>query len=131
MRIAQLLSVVCVLVLTVAGVSTMLFPEKAAVLAGFNPTDNYGLTNIRTLGAPTLALAIAAVIGIYKNQWLLILPASLYFILNFTSRVISVLVEGYEPVMFKGLLITFGLFLISQVAIFLFRKAEQKSTQTT
>ena len=120
---AQVLSGIFVLILGIAGITTMLFPEVIAGPSGFNPVDNYGLTNVRTLGAPTLALAVAAVIGIIRKEWILILPASMYFFFNGLARVISTGVEGYEPVMLTGLIVTFCLFALSQVAIYLFRKA--------
>lgn len=121
-RFAQLLSVIFVFILGSAGLVTMFFPDMINAPAGFNATTNYGLTNIRTLGAPTLSLAIITAIGAFRKEWLLILPASMYFLLNGISRLISVIVEGYEPVMLTGLVATFTLFFLSQVALHLFRK---------
>ena len=112
-RFAQILSWGFVLVLGVAGIMTMLFPTAVNEPAGFNATTDYGLTNVRTLGAPTLALAIATAIGAIRREWLLVLPASMYFLFNASARVISVLVEGYDPVMLRGLLITSVLFALS------------------
>lgn len=91
-------------------------------LSGFNAMSNYGFTNLRTLGAPTLSLAIITAIGAYRKEWLLILPASLYFGFNFLARLLSTVVEWYEPVMLFGLLMTFTLFILSQVALYTFRK---------
>ncbi|AWF81602.1 hypothetical protein BTJ40_12625 [Microbulbifer sp. A4B17] len=121
-RFSQFLSGIFVLVLGLAGLVTMLFPEIINGLAGFDATTNYGFTNLRTLGAPTLSLAIITAIGAFRKEWLLILPASVYFLFNGSSRVISVLVEGYEPVMLTGLIVTFTLFILSQVAVYNFRR---------
>ncbi len=121
-RLAQILTVLFVVVLGVAGLTTMFNPVALGEASGFNPIGNYGLTNVRTLGAPTLALAIVTAIGALRKDWLLILPASLYFLLNGSARIISVIVEGYEPVMLRGLLLTGVLFTLSLVALYLFRR---------
>ena len=80
---------------------------------------------MRTLGAPTLSLAVITAIGAVKTEWLLILPASLYFLFNGSARLISVFVEGYEPIMLRGLILTFTLFVLSQVTLHIFRRAEK------
>jgi len=120
-RLAQLLSWGFVLVLGGAGIAAMLFPMSVNEPAGFNAVTDYGLTNVRTLGAPTLALAITTAIGAIRREWVLILPASMYFLFNASARVISVLVEGYDPVMLRGLALTFTLFGLSQAALHIFR----------
>lgn len=128
LRFAQGLAVVFVLILAGAGISALFNPTLIAEPSGFNPVGNYGLTNIRTLGAPTLSLAIITAIGAYRKEWLLILPAALYYLFNLTARVISVIVEGYEPVMLRGLLLTSVLVILSQLAIQLFRRAQASSS---
>ena len=125
-RFAQSLSLLFVLILGGAGLTTMLFPMVINEPSGFNAVTDYGLTNVRTLGAPTLSLAIITAIGAVRKEWLLVLPASLYFVLNFSARVISTIVEGYAPVMLTGLLFTFSLFILSQVALHIFRRQAEK-----
>ena len=125
-RFAQSLSVLFVFVLGVAGVTAMLFPSAINETAGFNAVTDYGFTNLRTLGAPTLSLAIITAIGAYRREWLLLLPASMYFFLNGSARVISLFVEQYDPVMLRGLVLTFGLFALSQIALHILRLAENK-----
>ena len=121
-RFAQILCVLFVVVLGGAGLSTIFNPVGFAEPTGFNPVGNYGLTNIRTLGAPTLSLAIITAIAALRKEWLLVLPASLYFLFNLSARTISVFVEGYEPIMLRGLLLTSVLFILSQVALNIFRR---------
>ncbi|MEM7115146.1 MAG: hypothetical protein AAF614_22090 [Chloroflexota bacterium] len=122
LRLAQILSVLFVVVLGVAGLTSILNPIAIGEASNLNPIGNYGLTNVRTLGAPTLTLAIITAIGVFRKEWLLILPASLYFLLNGLARVISVVVEGYEPVMLRGLLFTGVLVVLSQIALHTFRR---------
>ena len=122
-RVAQFLSLLFVLILGSAGLTTMLFPIHINEPSGFNAATDYGFTNLRTLGAPTLSLAIITAIGAIRKEWILVLPASMYFFLNGTARLISVFVEGYEPVMLRGLMLTFGLFLLSQIALHIFKRA--------
>jgi len=124
-RIAQILSGLFVLILGSAALVTMLFPAVINEPSGFNAVTNYGFTNLRTLGAPTLSLAVITAIGAYRKEWLLLLPASLYFGFNFSARVISTIIEGYEPTMLFGLIMTFTLFVLSQVALHGFRKTSQ------
>ena len=123
-RFAQVLSAVFVLVLGSAALVAIFSPMSINEPSGFNAVTNYGITNLRTLGAPTLSLAVITAIGTIKKRWLLILPASMYFFFNGSARVISTFVEGYEPIMLRGLLFTFTLFVLSQLAIYLFRKSE-------
>jgi len=122
-RAAQVIAALFVLVLGAASISNMFNPAAVAETAGFNPTSNYGLTNMRTLGAPTLSLAIFTAIGIYRKEWLLIVPASMYFGFNLSARLISVVAEGFEPVMTRGLMLTSTLFILSLVAVYLFRRS--------
>ncbi|MBQ4835567.1 MULTISPECIES: hypothetical protein [Pseudoalteromonas] len=121
-KLAQLLSAIFVLVLGSAALTAILFPTVINEPSGFNAVTNYGFTNLRTLGAPTLSLAVITAIGLYKKEWLLILPASLYFLFNFSARVISTITEGYEPIMLFGLMFTLTLFVLSQIALHSFRK---------
>lgn len=123
-RFAQVLSAVFVLVLGSAALVAIFSPMSINEPSGFNAVTNYGITNLRTLGAPTLSLAVITAIGTIKKRWLLILPASMYFFFNGSARIISAFVEGYEPIMLRGLLFTFTLFVLSQLAIYLFRKSE-------
>jgi len=123
LRVAQAIAALFVLALGAASISNMFNPAAVAETAGFNPISNYGLTNMRTLGAPTLSLAIFTAIGIYRKEWLLIVPAAMYFGFNLSARLISVAVEGFEPVMTRGLLLTSTLFVLALVSIYLFRQA--------
>ncbi|KZN49847.1 hypothetical protein [Pseudoalteromonas luteoviolacea] len=122
-KFAQVLCGMFVLILGSAALTAMFFPAIINEPSGFNAGSDYGFTNLRTLGAPTLSLAIITAIGIYKKAWLLILPASMYFFFNFFARAISAVIEGYDPVMLFGLIFTFTLFMLSQIALKIFRKA--------
>ncbi len=123
-RAAQLLSVIFVIFLGGSGIASIFSPETIFESVGFEAVSNYGVTNLRTLGAPTLALAIITALGAYRKDWWLVLPASLYFLFNFSARLISVFAEGFEPIMVRGLILTSVLFILSQVAIYLFRTSE-------
>ena len=124
LRFAQALSLLFVVIFLAASVTAMFFPQRISDASGFNPTTNYAITNVRTLGAPLMSFAVVTTLGIVRRSWLLLLPGSLYFLFNGAARVVSLLTEGYEPVMLRGLLLTFGLFALSQVAIYIFRRPE-------
>lgn len=124
-RFAQILSALFVLVLGASALTTIFSPMSINEPSGFNAVTNYGITNLRTLGAPTLSLAVITAIGALKKEWLLILPASLYFLFNGSARLISVFVEGYEPIMLRGLILTFTLFALSQVALHMFKRTDK------
>ena len=126
-HIAQFLSAIFVLILGGAGITSLVSPTAILGSAGLQASSDYGITTLRTLGAPTLALAITTIIGAVRKEWLLILPASLYFFLNGSARVISLIAEQYDPIMIRGLVLTGTLFVLSQVAIYLFRRGEGKS----
>lgn len=127
-KFAQLISAIFALILGSAGITTMLSPMSINEAADFIAISDYGITNLRTLGAPTLALAVITVIGLIRKDWLLILPASMYFLFNGSARVISLFAEQYDPIMIRGLILTFSLFIFSQIVIYIFKKAkpEQK-----
>ena len=129
LRFAQALCMLFILVFLSASVTAMFFPQRLGDASGFNPTTNYAITNVRTLGAPLLSFAVVTALGIVRRNWQLLLPASLYFLFNGLARVVSVLNEGYEPVMLRGLLLTFGLFALSQVAIYTIRRPEANQTE--
>ena len=124
-RFAQILSAIFVLVLGASALTTIFSPMSINEPSGFNAATNYGITNLRTLGAPTLSLAVITAIGALKKKWLLILPASLYFLFNASARLISVFIEGYEPIMLRGLILTITLFILSQVSLQIFRRVEK------
>ena len=94
-RAAQVLCAIFVLVLGGSALNTIFSPMSTGDAVGFNVTTAYGITNLRTLGAPTLSLAIITALGAYRKEWILVLPASLYFLFNGTARLLSVFVEGY------------------------------------
>ena len=120
-RIAQLLSICFTLIFLIAASASLFFPEKIGQASGFNPISDYGLTNIRTLGAPLLSLAVVTFLSLLRKDWILLLPASLYFLFNGSARVLSLFNEQYDPIMLRGLMLTFGLFILSQLALHTFR----------
>ncbi|MCK0068171.1 hypothetical protein [Kordiimonas laminariae] len=126
LRFAQLLSGLFVLVLGTSALTLIFAPDAVNLAAGFNANTDYGFTNMRTLGAPLLSIALITAIGALKKDWILLLPASLYFLFNGSARVVSLFNEQYDPVMLRGLLLTFGLFALSQLALQIFRRATKK-----
>ena len=128
-RLAQILSGLFVLVLGGAALTSMFSPLSILEPSGWEIATNYGITNLRTLGAPTLSLAVITAIGAIRKEWLLILPAAMYFFFNFSARFISIFAEGFEPVMLRGLIITTVLVILSQVALHIFRTAGEPQAQ--
>jgi len=124
LRIAQFIAALFVLIFTAASISTIFFPQTVGAASGFNPLSDYGLTNIRTLGAPLLMMAVITGLGIYRQQSILLLPATIYFLFNGTTRVISLFNEQYDPIMLRGLLLTFVLFSLATWVLKIFRQAE-------
>lgn len=124
-RFAQALALLFVLILGGAGLTTILSPLSINEPSGFNAVTDYAITNLRTLGAPTLALAVITAIGAIRKEWLLLLPASMYFLFNGSARLISVFAEGYDPIMLRGLMLTFTLFALSQIALHIIRRADK------
>ena len=124
-RFAQVLAAVFVAVLASAGLTAMFAPDLIAEPSQFNVVTDYGTTNLRTLGAPTLSLAVITAIGAFRREWLLLLPAAMYFAFNLTARVTSVFVEGYESDMLRGLLFTGTLAILAQIALHTFRTSEE------
>ncbi len=128
-RIAQFISILFALVFVTAAIAIIFFPQAMGVASGFNPTTDYGLTNIRTLGAPLLMMAIVTGYGAYRKKWMLLLPATMYFLFNGLTRVLSLFNEQYDQVMLRGLVFTFTLFAIALWVIKQFRKNDHLPKQ--
>lgn len=122
-RIAQLISVLFVLIFSTAAIAIIFFPQSATA-SGFNPTSDYGLTNVRTLGAPLLMMALVTAYGAFSKKWMVLVPASMYFLFNGLTRVISAFNEQYDDVMLRGLVLTFLLFAFSLWVIKQFRQCD-------
>lgn len=128
-RIAQLFSALFVLIFSAAAVGPIFFPAELGEISGFNPINDYGLTNIRTLGAPLLMMAVMTAIAVYTKRWVFLLPATIYFVSNGLTRVLSLFNEQYDSVMIRGLVITFALFGLALWSIAQFYKENQLSRQ--
>ena len=126
-RFAQFLSLLFVIILGSAALVTLFSPMSINGPSGFNVVSDYGITNLRTLGAPTLSLAIITAIGAIRKDWILILPVSLYFLFNGSARVLSIFVEQFDPIMLRGLILTGVLFGLSQLALHTFRRADAEA----
>ncbi|WDE05838.1 hypothetical protein SG34_002575 [Thalassomonas viridans] len=126
LRIAQFIAALFVIVFSVAAGAAIFFPDAVGAASGFNPTSDYGITNIRTLGAPLLMMAVVTAIGAYTRQWILLFPATIYFLFNGLTRVLSLFNEQYDDVMLRGLFLTFGLFTLAIFVLKTFRRAEKQ-----
>ena len=62
-------------------------PMAASGANGLDPVGEYGLTNMRTLAAPLLAMAVMAGIGTVKKNFVFVAPAALYFLFTALIRV--------------------------------------------
>ncbi|WP_020412878.1 hypothetical protein [Microbulbifer variabilis] len=129
-RFAQIISTIFVFIFTSAAIACIFFPGSISEASGFNAVSDYGLTNVRTLGAPLLMLAVVTAIGTFRRDWIILVPASLYFLFNGLTRVLSLLQEQYDPIMIRGLILTFVLFSLSLVVIYIFRKSKTNLKQT-
>lgn len=130
-RLAQAFAFIFAIIFTIAAISAIFFPVSLSDASGFNPTSDYGITNVRTLGAPLLMLAVVTAFGAFRKDWIMIVPASLYFFFNGSSRIVSLVFEQYDPIMIRGLLLTFGLFVLSQLVIYILRKTRAANMKTS
>lgn len=122
LRIAQIIAYLFVFIFSAAAFAAIFAPQTIGTASGFNPVSDYGLTNIRTLGAPLLMMAVVTAWGAYTKKPLLLVPAAMYFLFNGLTRVISLFNEQFDPVMYRGLGLTFILFAL---AIFVLKKFKQ------
>ena len=67
-RLAQLFSALFVFVLGSAALTSIFSPLTILEPSGFDIVSDYGITNLRTLGAPTLSLAIITAIGAIRRS---------------------------------------------------------------
>jgi|GEM_PF-3002663 len=116
-RLANIIASLFVIIFSAAGITATFFPQILGNTSGFNPISDYGLTNIRTLGAPLLMMAAISAYAIFAKNWILLAPACIYFLFNGMTRLISLFNEEYDPVMLRGIILTFSLFLLASWVI--------------
>ena len=97
-------------------------PMAASGANGLDPVGEYGLTNMRTLAAPLLAMAVMAGIGTVKKSFVFVAPAALYFLFTAVIRVFGLVVDGANSQTLRGLVLALVLFALAEFAIFVFKK---------
>ncbi len=123
-RIGQILAGILALVLAGFGMFYLINPEAAAAARGVVPQGDYGMTNVRIMGAPLLAFALMAAIGAKTKNFVFVAPAALYFLFVIIIRIVGIFADGAHPDTTKGLILAGVLFVVAEVALQLFKRAK-------
>ena len=102
-------------------------PLTVSAINGFNPETTFGTTNTRTLAAPMLMVAGMAAAGAWRQQWILLLPAALYFLFTVIIRIFGLIADGYDISTLRGLILAAVLFGVAEFALQVFRRAERRA----
>ena len=98
-------------------------PDALSGLTALTANDAFGAANIRAMGAPMLALGIVTGIGALKGVFEFLVPAPLYFLMLIVTRIVSLVTEGSDPGIIRALVLASVLFVITEVAAQLVKRA--------
>jgi len=127
LRAAQILSGLIAVFVGGVAIFYLVNPAGAGTANGMNPETVFGITNMRTLAAPLLMMSLMAAIGTVKQNWVFLLPSALYFIFTAIIRIFGIFLDGADPSTTRGLVLAIVLFVVAEVALQIFRKAERQS----
>lgn len=129
LRAAQILSGLMAAFVAAIAVTYIVNPTATAEVNGLNPVNDFGMTNMRTLAAPMLMVALTAALGAVKKNWMFLLPAALYFLFTAIIRVIGIFADGADPSTIRGLIVAAVFFGIAEFALQIFRRSERQSAE--
>lgn len=104
-------------------------PDALSGLTALTANDAFGASNIRAMGAPMLALGILTGIGAVKGVFEFLVPAPLYFLMLIVTRIVSLVTEGSDPGIIRGLVLAIVFFIVTEVAAQLVKRAKASKTQ--
>lgn len=125
-RAAQILSGLMAVFVAFLAFQYLLRPVAISEINGFNPDTTFGVTNMRTLAAPMLMIAGLSAAAAIRQNWILLLPAALYFLLTAVIRVFGLIADGYDTSTLRGLVLAVVLFAVAEFALQVFRRAERR-----
>ena len=76
-----------------------------------------------------LALGILTGIGAVKGVFEFLVPAPLYFLMLIVTRIVSLITEGSDPGIIRGLVLAIVFFIVTEVAAQLVKRAKASKTQ--
>ena len=125
-RAAQILAGLLALFVAGFGLLYALNPLGASAANGLAPDTVFGMTNMRTLAAPMLMIALMTAIGAVRQSWEFLLPAALYFLFTALLRVLGLVADGFDTSTLRGLVLALVLFAVAEFALQIFRRPERR-----
>ena len=126
LRAAQIAMGLVALFMLFLTVRFVFSPEAVATLLQSSSDGVFGTSNTRAQGATTLMLGILSAIAAVRMSWQFVVPAAVYFLCLIIIRIYSLIVDGYDPGIIRALALATVLFIITEVALQLFRRAERQ-----
>lgn len=126
-RIAQVLSGLLAAFLAFASLSTIFDPASLARV-GIGSVEDFGITALRTLGAPVLMMSVMSAIALRTQNWRYLVPVAIYALINAVIRIGGLAMDGVHTSTIRGLVLAVVVFLVAEVALQLFRRAEKQAS---
>ncbi len=123
LRAAQVAAGLIALVFAGFSILYIFSPLGASAANSLDPIGESGMTNMRALAAPLLAMGLMAAIGAVKKNAIFLAPAALYFLFSIVIRVSGLIVDGAGGSTVRGIVVPIVLFAIAEFAMFVFRRA--------
>ncbi len=122
-RAAQALSGLLALFLAAIGMLYTFNPSGVSAANNLLYETTFGATNMRTLAAPMLMMAIVTAIGAVRQDWKFLVPAAVYFLLTVVIRALGLALDGFDSGTLRGLAVAALLFVVAEVPVQVFRRA--------
>lgn len=129
LRLAQIASGLLAVVFAAFSILYLFNPLGASALNGLDPVGDHGMTNMRVLAAPILAMGVMAAIGAVKKEAIFLAPAALYFLFTVIIRVTGLVVDGGSTGTIRGIILAAVLFVIAEFALQVFRRSSNSTPE--
>lgn len=125
---AQIICILLALFLGAVGLGFIFFPDvMAGRFGGSLPTNATEYAATRATGAGQAMLALMLVFAARTRKWTFVLPAAMTFLFIIVSRLLSLALDGAGDGTTRPLIIAIVIFVLAEVALQIFRKAERPS----
>ncbi len=125
-RAAQIICILLALFLGAIGLGFIFFPDVlAGRFGGSLPSSPAEWGAARATGGGQVMLAILLLLAAKGQDWKFVLPAALTFLVITIARIISLVLDGSEDGSLRPLIIAIVIFVLAEVALQVFRKAER------
>jgi len=125
---AKIAGGVVAVILLILGARYMFTPGAVQGFIALTPESAFGTSNVRAMGAPLLMLAIVTGIGAVKGSHEFLTPAPLYFLMLILSRIVTLVMDGSDPTVWRALALAVVFFVVTEFAVQVVKRSAKKSS---